>query len=141
MPQFNSYPAITELLAADLILVYKDDVGAVKTINAEDLAAAIKALTSRAFIKNIVNSATSLDDTYQFVIANSGSGFNITLPPADENDGISWWITNKGAGTITLLTTGSDTLEGQASITLTQYESVIVISDGIDMYHIFGIAN
>lgn len=140
MPQFNSYPAIVELLAADLILVYKDDVGAVKTINAEDFSASVKALTNRSFLTAIVSSATPLDQTYQFVIGNSGSGFDITLPPANENEGISWWITNKGTGTITLLLTGGDTLEGQASITLTQYESVVVIADGIDMYHIFGIA-
>lgn len=140
MPQYSSYPVIADLQAADLILVYKESTGANKVITAEDFAASIKALTNRAFLTNIVNSATLLDQTYQFVIGNSGGGFNITFPLANANEGISWWITNKGTGAITLLPNGGDTFEGQASVSLAQYQSVIVVSDGIDMYHIFGLA-
>jgi hypothetical protein len=141
MPQFNSYPAISELLAADLILVYQSGAGAVKTITVEDFAANLKSIASKALVVNEINSATTLDQTYQLVVGNSASSFNVTLPLSSENEGIPFHITNKGAGLMNIFTTALDTLEGQASISLAQYESVIVIADGLDMWHVFGIAN
>ncbi len=141
MPQFNSYPAITELLAADLILAYKDSVGAVKTITAEDFAAAIKLLTDKSLGITNINSETTLDADDEFVIGNSGAGFNVILPLSSENAGLPFHIANKGAGVMTITVTGGDTIIGQASITLAQYESAIFLADGDAMWMVFGLSN
>lgn len=140
MPQYSLYPAITELLEADLILVYKASVGAVKTITAENFAASIKALTDRSLeITNLSANAT-LTAEDDFVVCNSGGGFTVTLPLSADNPGLPFKITNKGAGSITIDTLGSDTIGGDASITLAQYESVTVIADGDAMWMPFGLA-
>ncbi len=139
MPQFNDYPEITELLAADLILVYKSDVEAVKTINVENLAAAIKLITSRSLAISNINSATSLDGDSSFVIGNSGAGFTVTLPLSAENPGLPIYIANKGLGAMTIDTVGGDTIKGETDVEIGQYEAYIFIADGDAMWLVFGL--
>ncbi len=141
MPQFNSYPEITDLLAADLILVYKSDVGAVKTINAENLAAAIKAITSRNLVISNVNSATSLTSESQLVIGNSGADFTVTLPLASDNPGLPIYISNKGIGALITDTVGGDTIKGLPDVTIGQYEAYLFVSDGDAMWLVFGLTS
>ena len=64
-------------------------------------------------------------------IINCTSGtFNVTLPTAVSDTGREFIIKNSGAGTITVDTTSSQTIDGGSSVALAQYESVTVISDG-----------
>ncbi len=139
MPQFNSYPEVTDLLAADLILVYKSSVGAVKTINVENLAAAIKLISSRELVISNVNTSSSLDSGSQFVIGNSGADFTLTLPLASENPGLPIYISNKGIGALIVNTVGGDTIKGLPDVTIGQYGSYIFIADGDAMWMVFGL--
>ncbi len=138
MPQFNSYPAITELLAADLILAYKATDGAVKTITAENFAASVKALTDKSLPVSNVNASRSLTVDDEFVVGNSASTFTLTLPVAADYAGLPIYVSNKGAGVITVDTVSPDTIIGQPSIGITQYEGLLFVSDGNQMWMVFG---
>jgi hypothetical protein len=139
MPQFNSYPEVSELVAADLVLMYKTTDGAVKTITGESLAASIKALTDKSYPITNVNSATSLTSDDEFVVGNSGSAFILTLPLAADNPGLPIYIANKGLGTITVDTVAPDTIFGAASVPIAQYKGLLFISDGDEMWTVFGV--
>ncbi len=138
MPQFSTYPTTSQLLAADTILTYKDAAGAIKQITGENLAAAIKLLMSRALDITILTSATTLDENSEFIICNSGSTFIVTLPESTDSPGVPIYLSNKGAGTVSIVPTGSDTIAGESGISVIQYASVILIPDGLGMYHVFG---
>lgn len=141
MPQFNSYPAVSELVAADLVLMYKTTDGAVKTITGANLAASIKALTDKSFEITNVNSATSLTSDDEFVVGNSGSAFTLTLPVAADNPGLPIYIANKGLGSITIDTVAPDTIFGAASAVLAQFKAALFVSDGDQMWTVFGITS
>ncbi len=139
MPQFNDYPEIDDLLAADLILVYKSDVGAVKTIAVDNLAAALRSITRKNLGITNINSATTLDSTNELVIGNSGAGFTVTLPLSASNAGLPLYLSNIGAGDMTVNTVGGDTIRGLTEVTLSQYESFLFVADGDAMWLVFGI--
>lgn len=63
----------------------------------------------------------------------STASFNITLPLASANIGLTVGIkkVDSTANTVTVLTTGSDQIDGQANVVLSaQYEDLYVVSDG-----------
>jgi DNA-binding beta-propeller fold protein YncE len=137
MAQYTSYTLVSELLAADVVLFFKDSAGALKTITGQDLADSLKALTSPDFEVTNVNSSTTLSDQ-ELVVANSGSTFTLTLPLAASFAGKTYYIANKGAGTITVAATAPNTIGGAASVALAQYKNGVFISDGVSMWHWFG---
>lgn len=139
MPQLNSYPAVSEMVAADLILMYKTTDGAVKTITGENLAASIKALTDKSLEITNVNSATSLTSDDEFVVGNSGGAFTVTLPLAADNPGLPIYVANKGLGAMTVDTVAPDTIFGAASVIILQYKGLLFISDGDEMWTVFGV--
>jgi len=60
----------------------------------------------------------------------SGS-FTVTLPTAVGIEGQAFIVKNSGTGTITIATTGSQTIDGVATATMpTQYESISLMSNG-----------
>ncbi len=136
MPQFNTYPPASVFALTSLFLFWDEDSGTVVSITGEDLVASVKTLMDPNETVNIVSANVTLTDAYQFVVANSGSGFTITLPSAAANPGKKYYISNKGAGTITIGKTGSDTIKGATSITMVQYKSYLIMSDGVDMWHV-----
>jgi len=140
MPKFDEYPTTSQLLAADTVLTFKDAAGAVKQISGTNLAASLKLLIDRALDVRVVSSATTLDEDDQFVIGNSASTFTITLPESTDNPGLPVFISNKGAGTVTVAATGSDTIFGESSIPLPQYSAYIFIPDGLGMWHGFSLS-
>lgn len=138
MPQYNSYALITELLAADIVLVYKDSTGSNKTITAQNFANSVRDLMDKKLTVTVVSGSVTLDGDDEFIVANSGAVFTITLPDSADFPGKPFYISNKGAGTVTVAATGTDTIAGDASIELAQYKSGIFIPDGLGMYHWFG---
>ena len=66
-----------------------------------------------------------------FIDCTSGS-FTVTLPTAVGRKGQIYIIKNSGAGTVTVATTSSQTIDGQATITLAQYDSITVESTNTD---------
>lgn len=68
-------------------------------------------------------------ETDYTVNATSGT-FTITLPTAVGITGRLYVIKNSGAGTITVATTSAQTIDGQSTETLNQYDSLMVQSNG-----------
>lgn len=70
------------------------------------------------------------DDT--FIICNSSSAMNITLPSAVNYNGKQYDIKSIGSGGVTMLTTSGETIDAYASgaITLTTYDNLTVFSNG-----------
>lgn len=66
-----------------------------------------------------------------FSVDCTSNSFTLTLPTAVSATGRIYALTNTGTGTITLATTSSQTISGEASgaITLLQYESIMVQSN------------
>jgi hypothetical protein len=56
--------------------------------------------------------------------------FAVTLPPANPIQGTTFTLINSGTGVITLTPAAGDLINGASTITLTQYVSRTVQSDG-----------
>jgi hypothetical protein len=86
----------------------------------------------------IVTSNTLLDNTIAVCLGNPATGsFNVTLPLAAASVNYDPSIKNIAIGsgnTVTVLPSGSDMIEGQASVVLTGGDSIILASDGISGY-------
>jgi hypothetical protein len=77
-----------------------------------------------------ITGARTLDNTDCFIDCTSGT-FNVTLPTAVGIAGREYIIKNSGAGTITVATTSSQTIDGSTTYSLsTQYSRVNLVSDG-----------
>ena len=85
-----------------------------------------------------INSAYTLGaaDRASVVVWTGGSG-TVTLSSA-ATVGANWFanIKNAGAGTLTIALTGSDTIDGVSTITLSAQDSFIVLSNGTTYYTI-----
>lgn len=138
MPQYNSYPAITTIDAADIVLVWDTSAAANKTITFENLAEAVNDFLPKVDDVSIISSNTTLDSTYEFVVGNSGGSFNVTLPSASLNPGLRFRVANKGAGSITMVRSGSDVIAADGSagtgFTIPQYNSYDFESDGVNTW-------
>lgn len=138
MSIFNSdnYPNATPV-AADYVLFTRDSDDAQRTANFTQIAALVQSLSSLVNSVNVYSANQTLDAEDQFVEANSGGAFNLTLPASSLNTGRAYRIFNKGSGTVTILPNGADTIAGSASLALAQYESAVVQSDGLGMWAVF----
>lgn len=125
-------------VADDYMLFVRDSDGVLRTATMTQLAALFQSLASLINSVTVISSNQTLDDEDQVVIANSGGTFNIALPASSLNTGRAYRIFNKGAGDVTILPNGSDTIAGSASLVLAQYESAVVQSDGLGMWATFG---
>lgn len=130
MPQYNSYPSITNLSPNDVILVWQDSSSSVKTISYEDLLAEIKADNSNTLNTTLINSDTILTGSEQFVVVNSGSAVVVTLPLSASNTGKPLIIARLGAGAVTVERAGSDLIGSATSISLDQYDIATLTADG-----------
>lgn len=121
----------------DYILFGRDSDDVLNTATMAQLAAYLQSLAS--LINSVtVYSSTQTLTTEQFVEANSGSALDFNLPASSLNTGRSYRIYNKGAGALTIVPNGSDTIKGAANLTLAQYESAIVQADGLGDWAVFG---
>jgi len=68
------------------------------------------------------------DDDYS--IEATSNSFNITLPSASSYKGREYTIKNSGSGSITIIPTNNQKIDGKNSIILLQYESLYVQSNG-----------
>lgn len=135
MSQVNDTNYVNQVpLAADYMLFVRDSDGVLKTVTMTQLAALLQSLASLNLSVVVYSSDQTLDGEDQFVEANSGGVFNLTLPASSLNTGRGYHIFNKGAGAVTILPNGADTIKGAASLVLAQYESAILRSDGLGMW-------
>lgn len=138
MPIFNTYPSLSSLADDDLFLVWKDSDGTVRNLSYADFLAQLEADINPALAVSIPTTGITLDADLEYVEPNSGSPLTITVPLASSFPGQRWYIFNKGTGDVTLQRSGGDTIAGATALTLEQYESVIIVSDGVNLYGTFG---
>jgi hypothetical protein len=89
---------------------------------------------------------TGVTDTFiigptEYLINATSGTFTITLPSSVGISGKQYIIKNSGNGIITLDTESSQTIDGNLSITLTQNETVEVISDGSNWKVVSGVGD
>jgi hypothetical protein len=88
------------------------------------------------FIKgSVINSYVAVSSTHtatntNYFINCTANTFTVNLPTAVGIQGRSYVIKNSGAGVITLDANGTETIDGNLTITLNQYDSYTVVSDG-----------
>lgn len=139
MPQLGTYTVITSLAADDQLLVQQNSSGAARLISAEDAGESLKALTPVEKGVTTLSSNTTLSDE-DVVVGNSGGGITLTLPDAATSEGKRYYISNRGAGSVTIEADVGDTINGDASVVLAQYEGCVVISVGNGLWQTYGAA-
>ena len=134
MPQFNQPTLATSVAEDDILLFWLDSAGALRTIKFSDFVNSVSGIISKNDAVANVSSNTTLDDTYEFVVANSGGTFTITLPDSTAYEGKRFKIANKGAGVVTIQRTGSDVIAtgsaSASSVTAAQWTTYEFESDG-----------
>ncbi len=77
----------------------------------------------------------TLLDRYKFITFTNAAAIAVTLPQAGVNFPDGWWcdLVNQGAGVVTVTPTVS-TIDGLASITLSQYQGVKIFSNGVNFF-------
>jgi hypothetical protein len=80
--------------------------------------------------------STYTANTTNSTIEITGGTFNLTLYSASGNTGRTLYIKNNGTGVVTILPSGSETIEGRPSRTLGFYEILILQSDGVGNWFI-----
>jgi hypothetical protein len=71
----------------------------------------------------------SVDPSVSAIVCTANS-FDVTLPDAAGVPAKTYTVKNSGSGIITLKTTSAQTIDGQSTQTLTQYDALTVMSDG-----------
>lgn len=119
--------------AVDYSLWIRNADGVGFTATMLQLASLFASLASQNLVVSVVSISTVLT-TQQLLVVNSGGATNQALPASSLNTGRGFKIFNKGAGAVTILPNGTDTIAGAASLVLAQYESATLISDGLGMW-------
>lgn len=89
------------------------------------------ALNEVGYTLTTINTTTSLTIANKgIVLCNSGSAITVNLPTAVGNSKLRYVITNIGAGTVTIDPNGAQTIAGDSTFDLYQYESLSIYSDG-----------
>ncbi len=138
MPQVNSTNFVNKVpVAADYAPWIQNSDGVAYTATMAQYAALFQSLASLILAVS-VTSISSVLSTQQLLIVNSGGATSQTLPASSLNTGRGYRIFNKGAGAVTILPNGTDTIAGAASLVLAQYESIVIYSDGLGSWATFG---
>lgn len=121
----------------DYTIFVRDSDGVIKTATMTQLAALFQSLASLINTVAVYSSNQVLGPEDQFVEANAGGGLTLTLPASSLNTGRSYRIFNRGAGAATIMPNGSDTIAGEPSLVLAQYEAAVLQSDGLGTWAVF----
>lgn len=123
----------------DRVTIQNDgDVG----IGTTSPASGLDIQSSMGYKVNTITSATTLDNTYNVVLCNTGP-YTVTLPAAASNTGRVYYILNidTDGDDITIDGNASETINGSTTYALDSYTHVVqIISDGTN-WHIIEEAN
>ena len=134
MSQLNDGNYVNKIpVAADYSLWIQDSDSVGFTATMQQLADLFASLASLNLSVSVLSINTVLS-TQQYVVGNSAGAISFTLPASSLNTGRGFRIFNKGAGALTILPNGSDTIAGSASLVLAQYEGATLQSDGLGMW-------
>jgi hypothetical protein len=139
-PSIGDYPVTVKVTGQTGVKLYPGDrrllyCNGTDIVEADNTLTAHEALTldERTTTSEIVNDS----DRAGFVTFNNGSAVAATIGQAGTGGNFAkgWWckLYNKGAGTVTLTPTTS-TVNGGATITIAQYASVLLWSDGSNFF-------
>ena len=96
-------------------------------VRASEVTYEYNALTAATTL--VANTIGNVGNCHSLVNITSGT-FTVTLPTAVGIVGYQFVIKNSGSGTVTLATTSSQTIDGASTQTITQYQSLTVVSNG-----------
>lgn len=137
MPQVNSTNFPNRVpIATDYAPFILNADGSAWTATMLQYATLFATLASQNLQVSVVSINTILT-TQQLLVVNAAGATSQTLPASSLNTGRGYKIFNKGAGAVTILPNGSDTIAGDASLVLAQYAGVTLYSDGLGMWSKF----
>lgn len=91
---------------------------------------AVGAIQGGKMVHTTITSNTTLDETYLVVLCDaSGGAFVVTLPAVASNTGRRYYIKNLSANAVTIDGNGSETIDSETTIVLSQYETYNIVSD------------
>lgn len=121
--------------AKGVVLIDNDGTGAAITIDNANATAYALSTSGGLKVGSLqtaytgVTSSTNIDASHQVVNVTANS-VTLTLPTAASIEGRRYDLKNSGTGLVTIATTSSQTIDGDTTRILTQYESITVVSDG-----------
>ncbi len=134
MSQLNDTNYVNTVpIAADYFPFVVDDSGLVRTVTMQQAATLFATLAQG----NLSVTTTSISlglSVEQMVVSLAAGGITLDLPASSLNAGRSFEIAVKGAGDVTIVPAGTDTIGGAASLVLAQYDTAILRSDGLGMW-------
>lgn len=140
MPQYNAPTLVTSMAPADIILFWSTALGANRTIEFSDLLDSIADNIPHKDSVSEISSNVTLNGSYQFVVCNSPAGIDVTLPPAVNYPGQKYRIAAKGAGTVSVLASGTDGIAADGALgpstSIDQYNTRDFESDGVDTWFV-----
>lgn len=138
MSQVNNTNYINKVpLAADYAAWVQNADGVMFTATMQQFASLFQSLANLNLAVSVISVNTVLVGQ-QLIVANSGGALQFTLPASSLNAGRGYRIFNKGAGVLTVLPNGADTIAGAASAVLIQYKSITLYADGLGGWSTFG---
>jgi hypothetical protein len=89
-------------------------------------------INASAFITVKYRGITALRtiDATDYLINCTANTFTVTLPTAASVGGRTYVVKNSGTGVITIACNGAETIDGIATHTLAQYDSLTLVSNG-----------
>ena len=84
--------------------------------------------------KTTLNGLINKDAAEVTVFVDTDTAFTLTLPRADELKLYAVTIKVIGSNALTLLPSGTETIEGYSSLTINKYGYIVVVSDGENLY-------
>jgi hypothetical protein len=90
----------------------------------------LKAIGSTKNVTQITGTDTLTPAQQGLIECNSATAITLNLPTASGNTGVSFSITNINTGTVTIDPNVAETIQGDATFDLYQYENIVITSNG-----------
>ena len=140
MAKYNNasvYPPVSAMVAGDSTLINKVSDGAQHLIEFSVLVQSIAAALSESLSNTQVAAPITLGASQEMVSGISGAPVTVTLPLAASFPGKQYMIKNQGTGALTIQRSGADNIDNLTAVVLAQWQSVILISDGVQFWNQF----
>lgn len=130
---FNEYPLSSNFIPDDLLIKWDNATSSVKVVAQQDFLIALKDYWNYHDPVDEITTSETLADQ-KIVVCNSAVPIVLTLPEVADYEGYTYKIYNKGTGAVTIEPNGSETIDGDASLVLTQYKGKIITGLGSGLW-------
>ncbi len=130
--QGNVYSGATVIgtdLAIDTDLLATDSTAGRVGIGTATPNATLQVDGSVGYAYRATSTTTTLDDT-DYLLECTANSFTVNLPTAVGLDGVVYIVKNSGAGIITIDANSTQTIDGDLTYNLEQYDKVMIMSNG-----------